>query len=100
MSDRLYVHRTQSLEALLQELWALRPELKDKPSMTVYMGTAALIREVKLSAAVMNRSMSPLTPNASSIPVLNPNENISAKPEAITFTGLESSEPHPNEQWN
>lgn len=100
MADRLYVHRTQSLEALLQELWALRPELKDKPSMTVYMGMAALIREVKLSAAVMNRSMAPLTPTVMSTPASDSNANISAKSDAAVFAELDLGDPHPNEQWD
>lgn len=100
MADRLYVHRTQALEALLQELWILRPELKDKAAMTVYMGTAALLREVKLSAAAMNINLAPLTPNVMSTSVLGSNGSISTKSDAAVSAGLEAGELHPNEQWD
>lgn len=45
MARFVSARRTDSLEALLQELWTLRPELEGKPSLTIYMSFAALIRE-------------------------------------------------------
>ncbi|KPQ31037.1 MAG: hypothetical protein HLUCCA11_24475 [Phormidesmis priestleyi Ana] len=96
MTNRLYVHRTQALEALLQELWRLRPELKDKAAMTVYMGTAALLREVKLSAAAMNGAV------VSSGQVGKPAVEtlIGVKGVAMPSSMDLSCEPHPNEQWD
>jgi hypothetical protein len=96
MADRLYVHRTQALEALLQELWILRPELKDKAAMTVYMGTAALLREVKLSAAAMNSAF------ASSGQRGNPAVETFGAVEEAAMPSLINlpCEPHPNEQWD
>lgn len=43
----LSARRTDSLEALLQKLWTLRPELKEKQAITVTLAVAALIREVE-----------------------------------------------------
>jgi hypothetical protein len=45
---RISVQRTETVEALLQELWMLRPELKDRSSMTVLMAISALTRESRL----------------------------------------------------
>lgn len=39
--------RTQKVEELLQEAWALRPELVDENRTTILLGLAALIRESK-----------------------------------------------------
>lgn len=96
MANRLYVHRTQALESLLQELWMLRPELKDKAAMTVYMGTAALLREVKLSTVAMNSAF------ISSRQLEKPAVATSVAVEDAAMsssTGL-LTEPHPNEQWD
>lgn len=43
----LSARRTDSLEALLQKLWTLRPEIKEKQAITVTLAVAALIREVE-----------------------------------------------------
>lgn len=94
MADRLYVHRTQSLEALLQELWALRPELKDKPSMTVYMGTAALIREAKHSAVLMSAGFAPSVQAKAAMPELPSAVEVAITSEAV------ADELHPNVQWD
>jgi hypothetical protein len=96
MADRLYVHRTQSLETLLQELWALRPELKDKPSMTVYMGTAALIREAKHSATFMSAGFGPGVQAEAAM-----SEPISTAEVVIASEVVaEADELHPNVQWD
>ena len=101
MSARLYVHRTQSLEALLQELWTLRPELKEKKSMTVYLGTAALLREVKQTAAVMNASMDSLPQVVPSMSVLGAEANVSTESTMADNTAeSESTELHPDDQWD
>jgi hypothetical protein len=96
MADRLYVHRTQSLEALLQELWALRPELKDKPSMTVYMGTAALIREAKHSATFMSAGFASSVQAEAAMPELPPATEVAIAFEAVA----DADELHPNVQWD
>jgi hypothetical protein len=96
MADRLYVHRTQALEALLQELWVLRPELKDKPAMTVYMGTAALLREVKLSAAAMNSAFVSSGQMGKTTDGTFVAVEEAAMPSSINLP----CEPHPNEQWD
>lgn len=96
MAGRLYVHRTQALEVLLQELWVLRPELKDKAAMTVYMGTAALLREVKLSTATMNSALTSSTQPET----LAAETSEYVKDAAMSISTSLSDDPHPNEQWD
>lgn len=101
MSDRLYVHRTQSLETLLQELWTLRPELKEKNSMTVYLGTAALLREVKQTSALMNASVESLPQVVPSTSALDSEANVSTESSMAANTAEpESTELHPDDQWD
>ena len=57
--------RTDSLEALLQRLWTLRPELEEKQATTVTLAVAALIREVERADQV-SPSTSTTTSAASS----------------------------------
>ena len=42
---KLVVHRTEAVEELLQAAWKIKPEIKNRISLTVAMGIAALIRE-------------------------------------------------------
>jgi len=44
---QLVVPRTEPIESLLQKLWGLRPEYKEKFSLTIYCAIAALIREAE-----------------------------------------------------
>lgn len=43
--------RTDELEEMIQEVWSLRRELRDKNAQTIHSGLAALIRECKRSDA-------------------------------------------------
>ena len=96
---RMVVLRTDNLETLLQELWALRPDLKDKPTATVHCGTIALIRETKLTlAALCPKSSSAVSVTA--MHQLTEDSEPSWEEEASDFLQKESSEePHPDSIW-
>lgn len=44
---RLVARRTPEIEALLQEIWRLRPDLADKSKLTIFLSLDALAREAK-----------------------------------------------------
>lgn len=44
---RLVARRTPEIEALLQEIWLLRPDLADKSKLTVFLSLGAFAREEK-----------------------------------------------------
>lgn len=71
----LSARRTDSLEALLQKLWALRPELKDKQAITINLGVAALIREVERADQV-GTHLSQLSPPPSMETTAAPEPNV------------------------
>lgn len=87
---RIVVLRTDPLEAQLQKLWSLKPEIKDRVTVTVAEAIAALIREIeerrqsKLSEIAL---LSSLSPTRELEPVDEP-------------ASAESSEPHPDSIWN
>lgn len=62
--------RTDKLEAMIQEAWSLRRELRDKNAQTIHSGLAALIRECKRGDATV------------SVDVEKPEEEITDEPEA------------------
>ena len=50
MSNRkpiISARRTENLEAMLQKLWTLRPEYREKQAFTIAAGVGALIREIE-----------------------------------------------------
>ena len=44
---RLVVRRTPEIEALLQDIWHLQPDIVDKNKLTIYLSLSALARELK-----------------------------------------------------
>ncbi|KPQ32133.1 MAG: hypothetical protein HLUCCA11_22305 [Phormidesmis priestleyi Ana] len=105
---RMVVLRTANLEMLLQELWALRPDLRDKPTATVHCSTVALIRETKNTLA----AISPNSSNAESVTSVHQvAEAFEPSPAEEGFEpspaeeGFENSEavpskgPHPDNIW-
>jgi hypothetical protein len=95
---RMVVLRTDTFESLLQELWALRPELKDKPTVTIHCGIIALIRETKLTlAALCPKSFSP----DSEISMHQHAEAPEPSPEEVSdfSQNAYSEEPHPDSIW-
>ena len=61
--------RTDKLEAMIQEAWSLRRELRDKNAQTIHAGLAALIRECRRSNSTV------------AIDTEEPEEEITDKPE-------------------
>ena len=96
---RMVVLRTNNLETLLQELWVLRPDLKDKPTATVHCGTIALIRETKLTlAALCPKSTS--SGSVISMHQLAEASEPSREEDASAFLRkVSSEEPHPDSIW-
>jgi hypothetical protein len=71
---RISLQRTETVEALLQELWMLRLELKDKPSVTVLMAISALTREsrLRLKPRILERTESLRVSELGYSPAQNP----------------------------
>jgi hypothetical protein len=96
---RMVVLRTDTFESLLQELWALRPELKDKPTVTIHCGITALIRETKLTlAALCPKSFSP----DSEVSIYQRTEasDLLQEEEVSDFSqNAPAEEPHPDSIW-
>jgi len=91
---RVVVARTDSLETQLQVLWKLKPEIKDKLSLTVAMGVAALIRESKREEALFTAELS----NYQSVPATAQGVEIDFQTQ-IDSTST-SSESHPDAAWS
>lgn len=96
---RMVVLRTDDFEALLQELWTLRPELKDKPTVTVHCGTIALIRETKLTFAALCPTSSSSGSMISMHQPTKPSEPLQEEAVSDSSQNAYSEEPHPDSIW-
>lgn len=59
---QISARRTEELEAMLQELWVLRSELKGKNALTIYCAIAALLRECRRSDATVEENAVDVAP--------------------------------------
>ena len=50
--------RNEKLEAMLQKLWSIRPELEGKQAGTIMAGVSALLREAERSDALVGQRAS------------------------------------------
>lgn len=97
---RIVVLRTRAVEALLQEIWAVRPEIRNKISLTVSTAFAALVRENKrISAVVIPESSIPQQapvglPDIEPLPV----ESLPVEPIHAAST-VSDDESHPDDAW-
>lgn len=86
---RIVVLRTASLETQLQKLWDLKPEIRDRISVTVAEAVAAFIREIeerKQNKLSEKKLLSSLVP--------------SRVPEITEKSApVKESEPHPDSSW-
>lgn len=89
---RLVVLRTTALEELLQEVWRLRPDIRDKISLTVSTAFFALIKESTPEKATSTAK--PLSHEAVTA--------LLEEAEASSRGSVNSaaSEPHPDGIWN
>jgi hypothetical protein len=96
---RMVVLRTDTFESLLQELWALRPELKDKPTLTIHCGITALIRETKLTLA----ALCPKSSSSDSEISMHQHTEVSepSQEEEVSdfLQNAHAEEPHPDSIW-
>ena len=89
--------RTDEIEALLQKLWALRPEIRDKLSLTVSISLTALIRESERTKAIFAAELS----NYQSVPTATQGMEISHQAQTDNVSTVSSiPESHPDAAWN
>lgn len=97
---RIVVLRTTPIEALLQEIWAVHPEIRNKISLTVSTAFAALVREDKRASAVVIPESSIPQQSSVALPEIEPLpvEPLPVEPvnAASTVSGDES---HPDAAW-
>ena len=84
MSNRkpiISARRTENLEAMLQKLWTLRPEYREKQAFTIAAGVGALIREIE---RIDRQAGSTVIPVAESSTVETEEENeVEEKPDPL-----------------
>ena len=102
---RLVVTRTPEINKLLQEIWNLSPELKEKISLTVYQALVALVQDRRRYQAFASESFNPLPVNMTDASI---EENVQGV-EVSTTEGFSTensktihreNEPHPDSIWN
>lgn len=95
---RLVVVRTPAINDLLQQAWALSPELTEKISLTVYQAIVALVRERRRYQAFASEYFSPAPANMAEVVM---GEAVKGLEDSITEdSGTALSEPHPDSIWN
>lgn len=102
---RLVVARTPAINELLQEVWALSPELEEKISQTVYQAIVALVRERKRYKAFASGSMSPSPGNIPDAVMGEAGKGVEEPTTAKSTTEDSQTvppkdEPHPDTIWN
>jgi hypothetical protein len=89
---KFVAQRTDKLDQVLRELWALRPELYKRNSVIVYLGALALLDEARNTKKQMP---------ASADENLEPCQDSFHVSEAADMSdGAAASEPHPDSAWN
>ena len=104
---RIVVLRTKPVEALLQEIWAVRPEIRNKISLTVSTAFAALVREgTHTSAIAAPESSIPQQVPVTAPEIEFPVEPVIATPEiefpvepVIATPAVSDQESHPDAAW-
>ena len=89
---KFVAQRTDKLDQVLHELWALRPELYKRNSVIVYLGALALLNEARDSEKQMAFS--------SDEDLESSQDNSHASEAAGISEGAAASEPHPDSAWN
>lgn len=84
---KVVVSRTQAIEDLLQNLWSLRPEIRDQLSMTVRLALAAFVRESQRNALA-----NPLPAISTDFSTLDIDPTPAPEP-------VEETQPHPDSAW-
>ena len=102
---RIVVTRTAAINELLQEVWMLSPELKEKISLTVHQAIVALVRERRRYKAFASEPLNLLPTNM--IEALIEKVVQGGEVSEIERVTEESSdalqtlnEPHPDSIWN
>lgn len=91
---RIVVARTEAIETLLQELWRLRPELKDRISLTISMAITALVQNTTREKAILEAELA----NYQQMPA--PTAGAISQRQNSNTTMSSTSEPHPDSAWN
>jgi hypothetical protein len=89
---KFVAQRTDKLDQVLQELWALRPELYKRNSATVYLGALALLDEAR-----GNKKQLPF--NADEDLESGQESSHVSKTVGISDSAA-ASDPHPDSVWN
>ena len=89
---KFVAQRTDQLDQVLQELWALRPELYKRNSVIVYLGALALLNEARGNEKQMAFS--------SDEDLESTQDNSSVSEAAGISESAVASEPHPDSAWN
>ena len=90
---RIVVARTPTIENLLQKLWQVRPEIRDKPTMTVALAILALLRESSEEGVSTIAAHNVLHVSTAPKPVTEMETVVETKP-------VEAKEIHPDSMWN
>ena len=95
---RIVVTRTDEIESLLQEVWRLKPEIRNRISLTAAIAFMALIRETARERAILAAELPSYQTVAAhreedSSPVQLNRQPNSAMP-------VPPVEPHPDAMWN
>lgn len=89
---KFVAQRTDQLDQVLQELWALRPELYRRNSATVYLGAVALLDEARSNKKQISVSSDEdLESGQETFPI---SEAVEASERAV------ASKAHPDSIWN
>lgn len=97
---RLVVLRTKPIEALLQEIWAVRPDIRNKISLTVSTAFAALVREGNHSSAAVVPESHIHQQAPAAVPEIKPSPVASLPVEPINAASTVSDdESHPDAAW-
>lgn len=84
MSNRrpiISARRTENLEAMLQKLWTLRPEYREKQAFTIAAGIGALIREIERTDGQASSTVAPVV-ESSTVETEEENE-VEEKPDPL-----------------
>ena len=92
---RIVVTRTDEIESLLQEVWRLKPEIRNRISLTAAIAFMALIRETARERAILAAELPSYQTE-----VAAHREEDSSPVQPDSAISMPSAEPHPDAMWN
>jgi len=95
---RIVVTRTDEIESLLQEVWRLKPEIRNRISLTAVIAFTALIRETAREKAILATEL----PSYQTATTHRAEDSSPIQPDRPPNSAMPmpSAEPHPDAMWN